>query len=157
MTTDPRQELIDLIRKQIGTVDTETDILKVAVELIDSFSDDYNWTGFYMVRDGALEIGPYIGPETQHTHIEFNAGICGAAASQKKSVVVDDVNADPRFLACSLTTRSEIVVPLMNGDECIGEIDIDSNRPANFTDDDRTMLEEIAVIVVERLISLNRQ
>jgi len=98
-----------------------------------------------------LEVGPYIGPVTEHTRIELNEGICGAAASQKKSVIVDDVNADSRFLACSLTTRSEIVVPLMDGQACLGEIDIDSNKPSNFTDDDRRMLEEIAAAVVDRL------
>ena len=65
--------------------------------------------------------------------------------------MVDDVLSDPRFLACSLSTRSEIVVPLMNGEECIGEIDIDSNLPGYFTNSDRKMLEEIADVVVARL------
>ena len=82
------------------------------------------------------------------------SGICGAAASQKKTVIVDDVLSDSRFLACSIHTRSEIVVPLMDGDECIGEIDIDSNRPNNFTPEDRQMLEQVAVIIVERLRQL---
>ena len=82
--------------------------------------------------------------------IELNKGICCAAASQKKSIIVEDVNADPRFLACSLTTRSEIVVPLMDGHTCLGEIDIDSDKPGYFTDEDRQMLEEIAAVVVER-------
>ncbi|RME30961.1 MAG: GAF domain-containing protein, partial [Candidatus Zixiibacteriota bacterium] len=63
----------------------------------------------------------------------------------------DDVQADPRFLACSLTTRSEIVVPLMDGDKVLGEIDIDSDNPANFTTADRKMLEAVAAVIVERL------
>lgn len=104
-----------------------------------------------MLRHGVLEVGPYVGPPTKHTRIELNKGICGAAASQKRSLIVDDVNADPRFLACSLTTRSEIVVPLMDGHACLGEIDIDSDKPSHFTDDDRLMLEEIAAEVVIRL------
>ncbi|MBU8934602.1 MAG: GAF domain-containing protein [candidate division Zixibacteria bacterium] len=157
VTSDRRPKLIQTIRDQIATKDNETDILRTAAELIDNFSEDFNWTGFYMLRGSTLEIGPYVGPETPHTHIELNSGICGAAASQKRSVIVDDVNADPRFLACSLTTRSEIVVPLLEEDECIGEIDIDSNRPANFTDDDRKMLEEIATIIVDRLASATRR
>jgi GAF domain-containing protein len=65
--------------------------------------------------------------------------------------VVDDVNADPRFLACSVTTRSEIVVPLLDGDTVLGEIDIDSNEPGHFTEQDRIMLEAVAQVVVERL------
>ena len=146
-----RQQLIYGIKISIASLGTEEEVLRKTVELIDASSPDFNWTGIYMMRNGALEVGPYIGPETEHTRIELNAGICGAAASQKKSIVVDDINADERFLACSVTTRSEIVVPLMDGHECLGEIDIDSDKPGNFTDDDRAMLEEIAATVVEQL------
>jgi L-methionine (R)-S-oxide reductase len=146
-----RQVLVQAVREAIAGQETEEGILQKTVELINAFSTDFNWTGFYMLRNGVLEIGPYVGPVTEHTRIELDSGICGAAASQKKSVIVDDVNADPRFLACSLTTRSEIVVPLMDGQTCLGEIDIDSDKPSNFTDNDRQMLEEIAAVVVERL------
>ncbi len=146
-----RQKLIDDISTAIADKSTETDILTAAVELIDAFSDNFDWTGFYMLKDGVLMVGPYVGPPTPHTVIELNAGICGAAASQKQSIIVDDVNADPRFLACSLTTRSEIVVPLLDGDEVLGEIDIDSNQPGHFTPDDRLMLEAVAETVVARL------
>jgi GAF domain-containing protein len=146
-----RQQLVRTVRTAIAGQKTEQEILQKAIELIDAFSADFNWTGFYMMRDGVLEVGPYIGPRTEHTRIELNSGICGAAATQKKSVIVDDVKSDPRFLACSLTTRSEIVVPLMDGQTCLGEIDIDSDKMSNFTDDDRRMLEEIASVVVDRL------
>jgi len=151
MMEPSRQQLVDNIRIAIADKRTETDILQAAVELIDAYSDDFNWTGFYMLKGDRLEVGPYVGPETPHTTIELNAGICGAAASQKQTVIVDDVNADPRFLACSLTTRSEIVVPLMDGEAVLGEIDIDSNKPGNFTSDDRAMLEAAAAVIVERL------
>jgi L-methionine (R)-S-oxide reductase len=146
-----REQLVDDILKAVADKETEKDILKAAVELIDAFSDGFNWTGFYMMRGGVLEVGPYIGPVTEHTRIELNQGICGAAASQKKTVLIDDVNSDPRFLACSLSTRSEIVVPLMDGDNCLGEIDIDSDQPSFFTEDDRLMLESVAEVVVSRL------
>lgn len=146
-----KQQLIYAVKITVAGLRTEQEILQKTVELIDAFSADFNWTGFYMMRNEALKVGPYIGPKTEHTRIELNAGICGAAASQKKSLIVDDVSADSRFLACSLTTRSEIVVPLMDGSTCLGEIDIDSDKPSNFTDDDRRMLEEIAAVVVDRL------
>jgi L-methionine (R)-S-oxide reductase len=146
-----RQELVDAVKIALAGLKTKQEVLQKTVELIDASSPGFNWTGIYMMKNGALEVGPYIGPITEHTRIELNSGICGAAASQKKSIIVNDVNTDPRFLACSLTTRSEIVVPLMDGDECLGEIDIDSDKSGHFTGRDRRMLEEIAVLVVERL------
>lgn len=151
MMDSERRRLVQAISTAIAAQKSEQEILQKAIELIDAFSADFNWTGFYMMRNGVLEVGPYIGPKTEHTRIELNSGICGAAATQQKSVIVDDVKADPRFLACSLTTRSEIVVPLMDGQTCLGEIDIDSDKPSYFTDDDRRMLEEIAELVVGRL------
>jgi GAF domain-containing protein len=152
---DPaRQQLIDNIRIAVADRTSETDVLQAAVELIDSYSEEFNWTGFYLMRGDRLEVGPYVGPETPHKTIELNSGICGAAASQQKSIIVDDVRSDPRFLACSVHTRSEIVVPLIDGDNILGEIDIDSNHLSNFTDDDRRMLEEIAAVIVQRLKDL---
>ena len=82
-------------------------------------------------------LGPYLGKPSPHTRIPLNRGICGAAATQKATIIVDDVNADPRYLACSIETKSEIVVPIMRGDEVLGEIDIDSDRPAAFGASDR--------------------
>lgn len=146
-----RQRLIDDVRSAIAVKLTRQDILDTAIHLIDDFSPNFDWSGFYMMDGNQLVVASYIGPETPHTVIPLNSGICGAAASQKRSVVVDDVQSDPRFLACSISTRSEIVVPLMDGDRVLGEIDIDSNTPSFFTDDDRVMLEAVAAIVVTRL------
>ncbi|MFQ6009096.1 MAG: GAF domain-containing protein [Candidatus Zixiibacteriota bacterium] len=146
-----RKQLVEKIKRSVANKKTETEVLRTVVELIDGFSDGYNWTGIYMMRDGVLEIGPYIGPPTPHTRIELNQGICGAAASQKQAIIVDDVNADPRFLACSTSTRSEIVVPLMDGDTCLGEIDIDSDCSSYFKFEDKEMLEAIAAVIVARL------
>lgn len=148
---EKRTQLIEDIKNAIADKKNEHEILLEAIKLIDAFSDGFDWTGFYILKDGLLEVGPYIGSETPHTKIELNSGICGAAVSQKKTIVVDDVNADPRFLACSISTKSEIVVPMMDGDDVVGEIDIDSNQPAFFTDDDKVMLEEVAVVVVNKL------
>ena len=155
MNDDKRGQLVNAVRETIVKCTNETDLLSLVARLIDDFSDGYNWTGFYMMKNDHLEVGPYIGPETTHTRITLGNGICGAAALQKRTVTVDDVSSDPRFLACSLTTRSEIVVPLMDGNTCLGEIDIDSDQPSFFTNDDRRMLEAIAEIIVARLIEIN--
>ena len=146
-----RRQLIDNIRIAIEQVIDETKILSTAADLIDNYSADYNWTGFYMMKDKVLEVGPYIGQTTDLTAIKLDEGICGAAATSLKSIIVDDCRNDSRFLVCSLTTRSEIVVPLVDGDTCLGEIDIDSDKPSNFTQADQAMLEEVANIIVERL------
>ncbi len=146
-----RTKLVEEIREALAKASTEEEVLKTAVEHLHAFSDGFNWTGIYLLRGEILEIGPYLGPPTPHTRIPLNQGICGAAASSKKTIVVDDVNADPRFLACSLSTRSELVVPLMDGDTCVGEIDIDSDEYRFFSPDDREMVEAVAAIVVQRL------
>jgi GAF domain-containing protein len=96
-------------------------------------------------------LGPFLGKPSPHTRIPLGRGICGAAATEKKTIVVDDVNADPRYLACSLETRSEIVVPILDGDAVLGEIDIDSDTAAAFTDVDRRLLEQVAALLAERL------
>lgn len=151
MIENNRRQLVDNIRIAIAEKKDESEILSVAIELINNFSEGYNWTGFYMMRSNVLEVGPYIGPKTEHKKIDLNDGICGAAASEKKTIIVEDVNADPRFLACSVNTRSEIVVPLMDGDKCIGEIDIDSNQPGFFNHQDEEMLQEVASLIVNKL------
>ncbi len=117
----------------------------------------YNWVGFYMLEDGAnppvLVLGHYRGAMTPHTRIPLNQGICGAAASSGKTVVVDDVHKDSRYLACSLETKSEIVVPIFVGGKVVGELDIDSHFPAAFSVKDRELIEYCSRLVGKRLES----
>src|SRR5215471_16904262 len=111
----------------------------------------YNWVGFYMLELGSnppvLVLGHFQGAMTPHTRILLNQGICGAAASSGKTVVVDDVNSDPRYLACSLETKSEIVVPVVANGKVVGELDIDSHTPAAFTSADRVLVERCAALL----------
>jgi GAF domain-containing protein len=115
----------------------------------------YNWVGFYMLEAGAqppaLVLGPFQGAMTPHTRIPLNDGICGAAASSGKTVVVDDVTKDPRYLACSLETKSEIVAPIFVRGHVVGELDIDSHFPAAFALEDQTLVERCAAIVGAKL------
>jgi L-methionine (R)-S-oxide reductase len=91
-------------------------------------------------------LGPWKGQQaTEHVRIPVGQGVCGAAAASGQTEVVDDVNADPRYLACFPSTRSEIVVPIAHEGRVVGEIDIDSDRPAAFGDEDREFLERISV------------
>src|ERR1051325_4892384 len=110
----------------------------------------YNWVGFYMIDandPNMLVLGPFRGSMTPHTRIPLNQGICGAAASTGETVVVDDVNNDPRYLACSLKTKSEIVVPVFSEGKVVGELDIDSHFLAAFGPDDRKLCEHAAQLL----------
>jgi GAF domain-containing protein len=111
----------------------------------------YTWVGIYLLEGDELVLGPFLGKPSPHTRIPLDRGICGAAASQKATIVVDDVHADARYLACSLDTRSEIVVPIMRGDRVLGEIDIDSDRAAAFGPADEVLLEAVAAALSARL------
>ena len=112
----------------------------------------YNWVGIYLVEGDDLVLAAWQGPAaTEHVRIPLGQGICGAAASSRETIVVDDVNADPRYLACFPSTRSEIVVPIHRDGRVVGEIDIDSDRPAAFDEDDRALLERIAELVSRKL------
>lgn len=120
------------------------------VEIIPKYLPYYNWTGFYMLDPGDAEtlvLGPFRGAPTEHVRIPVSQGICGAAVARNESVVVGDVQADPRYLACSLETKSEIVVPIRVNGRVAGEIDIDSHEPAAFSEPDKEFLEKCAAIV----------
>ena len=110
----------------------------------------YSWVGFYMLdpKDpNTLVLGPFVGAATPHTRIPLNQGICGAAVSQGQTIVVDDVHSDPRYLACSLETKSEIVAPVRVNGRIVGELDIDSHQAARFKPEDRELVEQCADIV----------
>ena len=126
--------------------------METVVRLLKEERPPYSWVGFYLMEgSGGLVVGPYAGKPTPHTRIPLDQGICGAAASSGESFIVDDVNSDPRYLACSLETRSEIVVPVKRAGKVLGEIDVDSDQLAAFTSADQRLLEQIAEIVAARL------
>lgn len=115
--------------------------------------EHYNWFGFYLAVPGSrtLALGPYEGAATDHLRIPFGRGVCGQAAERQKTVLVDDVTAESNYLACSLETKSEIVVPIMDGGEVLGEIDIDSHAKGAFDESDGDFLEKLAVLIKDRL------
>src|SRR3954469_12229678 len=97
------------------------------VEVLKRDMPHYTWVGIYVLEGNELVLGPFLGKPSPHSRIPIGRGICGAAARERETIIVDDVNADSRYLACSLETRSEIVVPVMSGERVLGEIDIDSD------------------------------
>ena len=139
------------IRRALAQVTDRSQAMTRVVELLKARVPDYTWVGIYELFGNELVLGPFVGKPSPHTRIPLGRGICGAAAAEKTTIVVDDVNADPRYLACSLETRSEIVVPIMRGGDVLGEIDIDSDRPAAFGPDDKRLLEVIAGVLSEKI------
>jgi L-methionine (R)-S-oxide reductase len=130
------------------------DLMARMVKLLHQRMLKYNWVGFYMLEEGEpqmLALGEFQGAMTPHTRIALHQGICGAAASTGTTVVVDDVSLDPRYLACSLETKSEIVVPVFAHGKVVGELDIDSHFPAAFKDEDRALVEYCAGLVGKSL------
>jgi L-methionine (R)-S-oxide reductase len=147
-------EVLATLRQQIGNEPDASRALTLTVATLKKAMPDYSWVGVYLLDCNELVLGPFAGKPSPHTHIPLGRGICGAAAAEKATIIVDDVNADPRYLACSLDTKSEIVVPIMKGGEVLGEIDIDSDRLAAFGAADQQMLEAVAALLAERMTPL---
>src|SRR5512138_3795919 len=137
--------ILETVEEFINTASDTESAMEGIVSLLKSSFSHYDWVGIYLLGDdNILRLGPFRGEPSPHTEIPIGDGICGAAASEKQTIIVDDVNSDPRYLACSLKTKSEIVVPIKKGETILGEIDIDSDKPAAFNDTDKKLLESIA-------------
>ena len=105
----------------------------------------YRWVGVYALHGDRLDLAAWDGPAaTEHTSIPIGRGVCGRAAREGRTVIVDDVRAAPEYLACFLETRAEIVVPIRTPDTVLGEIDIDGNQAAAFDGSDQAFLERVA-------------
>jgi L-methionine (R)-S-oxide reductase len=144
-------EILNSLRSLTRSAPDATSLLVDVLLWLRRERPHYHWVGVYLLQDQELVLVPYVGKPTPHTRLPLNQGICGAAASTGQTLIVDDVNADPRYLACSLETRSEIVVPIQHQGRILGEIDIDSDQPAAFTSDDRDLLEAVAALLAEKL------
>ena len=107
-------------------------------------SPQAGWTGIYWLEGDELVLGPYVGPDTEHKRIPVGTGVCGTAVAEGKDQVVDDVRRRPNYLACSPTTRSEIVVLIRAHGQIVGQIDLDSDRLAAFSADDHAFLKMVA-------------
>ena len=155
----PTATRIEEVRAEVLVADEKSTAVKPFMEAICKLLHErmlkYNWVGFYMMEPGAeppmLVLETFLGAMTPHTRIPLNEGICGAAASSGKTVVVDDVNKDPRYLACSLETKSEIVVPIFARGKVVGELDIDSHFPAAFGSEDRELVQFCAQLVGKKI------
>ena len=141
-------DALNVVRAAIAEAAGPEAAAQRVVDLLHDRFPPYDWVGIYWVDGSDLVLGPWTGPQaTEHTRIPIGTGVCGAAAESGRTEIVGDVNADPRYLACFASTKSEIVVPIFDGGEVIGEIDIDGSDLDAFDATDARFLEEIAAFL----------
>ena len=129
-----------------------SDVLQEVVNFLYKNFDAYNWVGVYLVEEDYLILGPWNGKQaTEHTKIPIGRGVCGSAAQSGKTEAVADVSKDTRYLACFVSTRSEIVVPIKKKGVVAGEIDIDSDVSNAFSESDVVFLEKVADMLGEHI------
>lgn len=150
-------ELVRQIADLCSTEPSETRLYERAVDCIFEAEDRYNWVGIYRVEGNELVLAGWRGPEpTQHERIPLDKGICGFVATEGSTVLVHDVNADPRYLACFINTKSEMVVPIKMDGSVVAEIDIDSDTPSAFDEQDKHLIETVADRLGSRIEELRR-
>ncbi len=137
-----KPKVIDILKEKNVSIDER---LHAICQLLKDNISYYDWVGFYFKNGDKeeLKLRTYVGEETDHTIIPFGKGICGQVAVSNENFIVPDVQTQNNYIACSLTVKSEIVVPLFKNEENIGQIDIDSETLNAFTEKDERFLEFI--------------
>ena len=118
--------------------------------LLNQFFDRINWVGFYLIEDGELVLGPFQGLPAC-VRIQLGKGVCGTSVTNKKSIIVPDVQAFPGHIVCDAASRSEIVIPIIKEGQVLGVLDIDSPELDRFTESDRAGLEEVVKVLVKHI------
>ena len=141
-------DTLNLVRAAIAEAPDPASAAQRAVDTLHERLPKYDWIGIYWVEGNDLVLGPWVGPEaTEHTRIPIGTGVCGAAAASGRTEIVPDVDADPRYLSCFASTKSEIVVPIFHENEVVGEIDVDGSDLGAFDEADARFLEEVAALL----------
>lgn len=146
----------DLLAEAEGLVASDApddEVVGGVVRLVHEAHPSWDWSGIYLLTGGVLVLGPSTAP-ADHDRIEVGEGVCGTAVSEDKNQVVEDVREVENYLACSIHTRSEIVVLIRHEGEIVGQFDIDSDAVGAFTSEDEALLEELAGVVAPRVAAL---
>jgi GAF domain-containing protein len=139
------QELEQQLQSLYSTYSDSEQLLQSICDLLQEQVAHYDWVGFYFKNGDKKELilGPYAGAPTDHTVIPFGKGICGQVAVSNENFIVPDVKAQDNYIACSITVKSEIVIPIIKDGDNIGQIDIDSHTIDAFSNSDVALLESI--------------
>ena len=157
--TDSRDRLARLKAEVEALVASDISDAKVLDEVVRLVHDEHPlwaWSGIYLLVDGTLVVGSFAGSDAppEHSRIEVGEGVCGTAVAEDENQIVEDVREIDNYLACSLSTRSELVVLIRENGRIVGQFDIDSDERAAFTNEDESLLEEIAHLISPRVASL---
>ena len=148
-----KQDLLTEAEGLVASDASDEEVLGGVVRLVHDAHPSWDWSGIYLMRGGVLVLGPSTAP-ADHDRIEVGEGVCGTAVSENSNQVIEDVREVENYLACSIHTRSEIVVLIRHEGEIVGQFDIDSDAVGAFTADDEALLEELAEVVAPRVASL---
>ena len=156
MNSRDRSKLRTEVEALVGSDAPDAEVLEEVVRLVHEAHPRWDWSGIYLLVDGTLVVGPFAGSEEppEHSRIEVGDGVCGTAVAQDRNQLVDDVRELDNYLACSLSTRSELVVLIREDGRIVGQFDIDSDERGAFTQEDEALLEELATVVAPRVASL---
>lgn len=151
-------EVVEKVKAAVVSGASDEKALEEIVRNLRENIPPWDWVGFYLMAggspDGPLVLGPYAGEHTDTTRIEVGDGVCGTAVAEDANQIVEDVRELDNYIACSLHTRSEIVVLIRHEGRVVGQFDLDSDTKGAFTQEDETFLEELAGIVAPRCASL---
>jgi L-methionine (R)-S-oxide reductase len=158
MDSRDRSELKAEVEALVASNAPDEEVLGRVVGLVHDAHPLWDWSGIYLLVDGTLVVGPFAGSDEppEHSRIEVGDGVCGTAVAEDRNQLVEDVRELDNYLACSLSTRSELVVLIRDNERIVGqfEFDIDSDERGAFTEEDEALLDELAAVVAPRVTSL---
>jgi len=143
-------EIVNRVEQMANSAASRDDVMRYAVQVLKEERPHYDWVGIYLLEGDTLIIHNYIGKPTEHTSIPVGKGVCGLAVSESVNQIVGDVTRLDNYLACSVETRSEIVVLIRRKTQIFGQIDIDSDLENAFTEEDESLLSRVADSLASR-------
>ncbi len=154
ITGEQHTELLAKIEDDLNQETDREAALLGAMQTIAQNLPHYNWVGIYMYDNGVLNLGPYVGAETEHTIIRIGVGVCGTAVAENQNQIIDDVRELSNYLSCSVATRSEIVVLIHDAEsgQILGQIDADGHTVGAFDQADERFLQAVAELLAPRLL-----
>ena len=151
-----RSSFLSVVDELVASDAPDEEVLEEVMRIVHNAHPLWDWSGIYLLVEDTLVVGPFAGSEEvpEHSRIEIGEGVCGMAVAEDENQTVRDVRELDNYLACSLSTRSELVVLIRHEERVVGQFDIDSDRVGAFSADDEAFLEELAGLIAPRVASL---